>query len=205
MVLVAQCHDVGDGGLGDVHDGQGVVLLQGHPGGLAIGRYGNVFGLQILCHRGAALAVCCGAKQAHSLGHQLSGAAVEGFEVGGAHHGRAGVAHIHHADGTFGVNLVVVAGLGFVGDQDGLAIGREGQHVGQCTYWGRAQQLQVGGLVDGDAASIGLGLGLNGDGHQPVLYGHAVDFAVGQYGCAVDFPDFLGVLGVAQIQHIQLA
>lgn len=40
---------------------------------------------------------------------------------------------------------------------------------------------------------------------SPFFTAHAVDFAVGQYGCAVDFPDFLGVLGVAQIQHIQLA
>src|SRR5690606_5305072 len=65
QILLTQGQDVGDRGAGDVHFGQGIVFLQGHPGSAAVIGDGDVFRLQVLGDAGA------GAVEAHAFGLQV--------------------------------------------------------------------------------------------------------------------------------------
>ncbi len=199
VVLEAQRQDVGDRGAGDVDLRHRVVLLQRGPCGLAVGGNGDVLGLEVLRGAGAR------AIDAHTLRAQRGLLAVERGEVGDAHGGCGRAAHVHDGDAAFGVGLVVVAGLAFVGQQHGLAIRREGDHVGQRAHGGRAQQRQVAGAVQGHAARGRLHGRLNGHRHQAVVHGHAVDLGAGQHAAGIDLADLHRVGGHAQVQHIHLA
>ena len=196
VVLVAQCDHIRHFGCGDVDFGQGIVFLQRDPGSLAVGGHGDVLGLEVLGSIGAR------AKDAHTFGAQRGFLAVEGGEVGRAGNGLGGVGHVDHTHRAFGVDLVVVAGLTFVGHQHGAAIGREGDHIGQGTYGHAAQQRQVAGLVQRHTAVVGLHRGLDRHGDDAVVYGHAVDLGPCQHGGGVDAARVDRLGRVCQVQHV---
>ena len=205
MILVAQSHHIGHGGAGDVHDGQRIVFLQRHPGRLAVRGHGNVFGLQVVGHGGRSQAVCGRAEDAHALGQQLRLLAVEGLEVGSARHGLGGRAHIDHADRAFGVDLVVIAGLALVGDQNGLAVGGEGQHIGQGAHGHFGDHAELVGVIDDDHALVRLDRCLHGCSHQAAMHGHAVDGGprTQRELCGIQAGQHARCGGVAHVQHVE--
>ncbi len=123
VVLVAERQDLADRGAGQIDDGEGVVLLQRHPGGRGRGIDRHVLGLKVLRDGGA------GAEDAHPGGSQLVLQAVERGEVGGADvilgQGSRVAGDVDDADRTLGVARVadaVTSRLTLVGDHDLRAV-----------------------------------------------------------------------------------
>ena len=199
VVLVAERHHIQH--LGGVHidDGQGIVLLQRGPGGLAVRRKRDVLGLEI------AGGIGIRTKDANALLAQLALAPIERTEVRRAHDRSLHIVDVNDADGAFRIGLVVIARLALVGREHAAAIGREGQHVGLRTHFHMAQQGKVCSLIEGDAAVGSLGLCLDGNGNNTPVNGHTVDFRASQnrFGGQFTHPHRLG--GICQIQHINLA
>jgi len=83
------------------------------------------------------------------------------------------------------------------------AVGREHQHVGEGADAHRVQQLQGGGLVEGHRTRVGLGRGLDGQRHQPIVNRHAVH--TGTQGGHDDRANLDRLAWRAQLKHIHRA
>src|SRR5690606_12379037 len=180
IVLEAEGQDIGDGGAGDVQSGQGVVLLLRNPGGAAVGRYGDVFRLQVPGDAGdivrpVGAGIVGRPEQAHAGGEQGVALVVELGEAGGAYGAEAvGISQdFDQGDGAFGVLRIVVIGFALIGDQHMAAVRGEGHRVRQGADRGAVQPLQGGRVVQLYGAGAGLGRGFDGDREQPVMPGNA--------------------------------
>ena len=172
VVLEAQRPDGQHLGAGDVHHSHRIVLLQGDVSGGTALVDGDVLGLEVLRCRGSR------AIDPHPLSTQLSFLAVEGLEVSGGHRGLASAVDRDHADGAFrvgGIGLTVAVGLTFVSHQQIAPIGCEGHHVRLRAHRYHFELPQIGRAVEGHHARVGLGRGLDGQGHKTVVHRDAVD------------------------------
>jgi hypothetical protein len=189
-----------DFGRRDVHRGDRVVFLQRHPGNLAVGRDGDVLGLQVLRH-GRARAI-----DAHAGGAQRVGLTVEGAEIGCCDGRRdTGAAAVDGDDtdralGVYRIGCAVTVGLTFVGRQHLFAVGGENKHVRQGADGHHRKAGQGAGVIERHLARAGLGVSFHRQRHQSVVGGHTVDGAA-------DVAHGDGAqpgrgLGFAQVQHV---
>ncbi len=178
----------------DVEHGDGVVLLQRYPSGFRVLGHGDVFGLDILSHRGAR------SKDAH---RRVQFGVVELREGG-----RADVVlgqpanipgQIDNTDRTFGVDGVVIVRLALVGDQYALTIRREGHHVGQRADLDGCEDFAIG-IEENRFAWIGFGVRFHSGDDQSLVNIHAVDDTAD-----VHAEQQRGGGGFARVEHVDLA
>ncbi len=165
VVFVAERHDTHGFGR-EVHDRERVVLLEGDVG-RAVGRRGELR-LQVFGNRWRRIVRC--ADDADAVRN-----ARESAERDRGDPERRGV---NEADGAFRIDAVVR--LAFVGDDEGAAVGRKGDPVGQRAdlhdiNCGCGDVCEIRCEVDEhDHAEVGLRIGLDGHGEQIARGGHAV-------------------------------
>ena len=191
MILQAERNDLLDAGRSDVDDRQGVVFLERGPGGPAVGRDGDVFGLDVLRERGPAVGrVDIRSRNPHALPFKQVTLAVEAEEVGRKGDGMIRVlADVDHADRTFGVDGIVVARLAFIGGEDVATVGSERHHVGQRADANDGDRLVVRrgvwtlrrGTEQHDVAGIRLAWSDDRHRHQAVTRGDARRIAEERY------------------------
>ena len=199
VVLGPERHDALHPRVVDVDDGEGVVLLE-RDEGLAP-RHRDELRLQVLRHRGAR------PEEPDPRLHQGLPASVEAAEVGGAHpRARTAVGDVDDAHGSLGVHrgdtvhLLVGARLALVRHEDAVAVGGEGDHVGEGAHGGGAEEPVVAGGVEGHQPGIGLDLRLHRHREDPTRHVHAVRRAA--EGADVDRVDAVRTRGVAEVEHV---
>ena len=174
VILEAQTLDIFPGAVGQVQSGNGVVLLQGDVGGIAVGGNGDELRLQI--HAGGGIGF-----QQDAIVDQSITAAVQRLKGIGS--GVSG-SQIHHSDGAHGVGrafAVTFSGLALVGREDQIAVGGEGEHVGLNA--GLVLGLEIPLIVQRhNNAVCGVVCVLDGDSHQIAvgIHVHAGDVAGGE-------------------------
>jgi hypothetical protein len=154
----------------DVEHGDGVVLLQRHPGGLGILGNRDVLGLEVLRH------ACV--RTEHTDARIQCRVVVEFLEIGRAHVGLSELSNvarqIDDADRALRIDPVVVARLALVGHQHPLSVRREGHHVRQRTDLDGREDISVG-IEEHRLARIRFGIRLDRGDDQPLVDSHAVD------------------------------
>ena len=175
-VLDAGREDLGDHrrGTAEIQHGKGVVLLQGDPGGLAVGAEGDRFGFDVLANRGGHTQALTDADAAVD---QLFAAVLPGGEADGLHiglgrgHRRGGqkANGVDQGNRSLGINGVERIGLAFIGDQQLAAVGAELDHVGQSADVHAAHvngQGRIAQVIELHEAGVGFDRVLHGDGQQ---------------------------------------
>ena len=128
VILHSHGNNAGDGQRRQVNLRKGVVFLKHHHGMSSIRTHGDVFRFQVLTE------VSIGTEDSNTALGQRRQLRFEGVEVDLGHiclGERSGISagQVHVGQGTFWVDRVIVVGFSFVGNQNAIAIRREGQHV----------------------------------------------------------------------------
>ena len=214
-VLDACGEDVLDDRLscGQVQYGNGIVLLQRDPGGVAVGADGNGLGLHILGDVGGHAQALA---DAHAPVDQLGSAVLPSSKTHRLHirlrrRRRCGSQEptgVDHRDRSLGINGVRRIGLAFVGDQQLAAIAAEFHHVGQGTHResaDRHRQCRISDVEEFNKAWVGLDRVLNSDCQQVAEHCSALQRLKGGAGAGIEvgvaLGDHLWLGGIAEISY----
>ena len=194
VVLEPEPVDARERPRGEVDDGERVGLLDRDVGRRA--EHGDVLGLEVLGHAGRG-----GVEEDAAV--ELAVAAAARVEVGEPDRGHRRLAEVvgpeagrevDHRDRPLGVHAAVR--LALVGDDDVAAVVGEREPVGERADGDGAEEGAGGGDVEPDLAVVGLGLGLDGHGDDPVGDGDAV-------GAAAREADREGERGGGRVREVE--
>ena len=147
--------EVRDLGRRDVDDGEGVGLLQRHPGGESVIRKRHVLRLEV-ARDAQVLTVRELTKDPDAVGQLAGSVSLVGVEVGDPHGGLRRCLHrggqVHHTDRPLGVNGVVICRLTLVGHDGTRAVLGDRDHVRKRTDLHGAEARKRGGVEEGEPA-----------------------------------------------------